>query len=131
VWLLLGSNSRKTYKQKRNSEWKIPRLHEGQIKTYEHSISREKDPNEKILWSYRSLHSFSLYPQIAAEMLQHPDDPPHRPTPEEIASANQQVHDPSFFTLYTHNKVVVMDATNRKIFLAVMEFTKMDDLSPQ
>jgi hypothetical protein len=131
VWLLLGSNSQKTYKQKRHSEWKVPRLCEGQIKTYEQSVASKKAPNEKILWSYRSLHPFALYPQIEQETLQHPDDAPRRPTAEEIAFANRQVYDPSLFTLYTHDKVAVVDAANWKKVIAVMKFTKMDDLSPQ
>ncbi|POV98613.1 hypothetical protein PSHT_13928 [Puccinia striiformis] len=123
--------SRKNYKRKKHSEWKITKLQRERIQNFNTCIASKKNPNEKILWSYRSHHELHLYPKIH-EQFHHPENtqPARRPTPEEIKWANDLVNTKDFFTLYTHGKVVVMDFHKRDQIIAVMEFIKIEDLSP-
>ncbi|PLW54479.1 hypothetical protein PCANC_05599 [Puccinia coronata f. sp. avenae] len=122
------------YKQRKAQAARSQKYREQRLSAYAQRIDSENLPNQEdtVHWCYQSYRRLHLYPQLWKEL----KDPnhtggPRKPTVKEIHAANEMVHDPKVFKLFTHGKVVVLDHYHRDQILAVIEFTPIKDLLPK
>ncbi|PLW21650.1 hypothetical protein PCANC_03182 [Puccinia coronata f. sp. avenae] len=111
------------YKQRKAQAARSQKYREQRLSAYAQRIDSKNLPNQEdtVHWCYQSYRRLHLYPQLWKEL----KDPnhtggPRKPTVKEIHAANEMVHDPKVFKLFTHGKVVVLDHHHRDQILAVI-----------
>ncbi|KAA1137935.1 hypothetical protein PGTUg99_009838 [Puccinia graminis f. sp. tritici] len=94
----------------------------------ESEVALEIDTSEyagtPVIWSWRRFKKCHLYPTIRQEKRQNP----RPPTQDELQQAKDKA---SGFRKFTNGKVILRDTTNGGEVIAVIEFTPLDELSPE